>query len=113
MNEVPLTREQREFATKWHNLIYTFLNEKRLPEEDYYDIVVFGFLRAVKEYLSKPALQRYSFSTIAWNNMRSVFPVILRANLAKSAMAIQLAFTRSHMGASLFNWRRPYPPRIK
>ncbi|HML33381.1 ECF-type sigma factor [Sporomusa sphaeroides] len=71
MNEVPLTKEQREFATKWHNLIYTFLNEKRLPEEDYYDIVVFGFLRAVKEYLSKPALQRYSFSTIAWNNMRS------------------------------------------
>lgn len=71
MNEVPLTREQREFATKWHNLIYTFLNEKKLPEEDYYDIVVFGFLRAVKEYFSKPALQQYSFSTIAWNYMRS------------------------------------------
>lgn len=71
MSEVPLTREQREFATKWHNLIYTFLNEKRLSEEDYYDIVVFGFLRAVKRYFTEPALQQYSFSTIAWKNMRS------------------------------------------
>ncbi|MDD4510505.1 MAG: ECF-type sigma factor [Oscillospiraceae bacterium] len=71
MSEVPLTKKQREFATKWHNLIYTFLNEKGLSEEDYYDIVVFGFLRAVKEYVSKPALQRYSFSTIAWKKMDS------------------------------------------
>lgn len=71
MSEVPLTREEREFATKWHNLIYTFLNEKRLPEEDYYDIIVFGFLRAVKEYFSKPALHKYSFSTIAWKKMDS------------------------------------------
>lgn len=69
MNEVPLTREQREFATKWHNLIYTFLNEKKLPEEDYYDIVVFGFLRAVKEYTSNLNLLKYSFSTIAWKKM--------------------------------------------
>lgn len=70
MNDVPLTKEQRDFATKWHNLIYTFLNDKGLPAEDYYDIVVFGFLRAVKEYFSKPILQeKYSFSTIAWKKM--------------------------------------------
>lgn len=70
MNEVPLTKEQRDFATKWHNLIYTFLNDKGLPEEDYYDIMVFGFLRAVKEFLSSPDLQqKYSFSTIAWKKM--------------------------------------------
>lgn len=70
MSEVPLTKEQRDFATKWHNLIYTFLHSKELPEEDYYDIVVFGFLRAVKEFSSKPDLQqKYSFSTIAWKKM--------------------------------------------
>ena len=71
MSEVPLTREQREFATKWHNLIYTFLGEKGLPVEDYYDIVVFGFLRAVKRYFTEPALLQYSFSTIAWRSMES------------------------------------------
>ena len=70
MSEVPLTKEQRDFATKWHNLIYTYLHIKELPEEEYYDIVVFGFLRAVKEFLSKPDLQqKYSFSTIAWRKM--------------------------------------------
>lgn len=69
MNEVPLTREQREFATKWHNLIYAFLNEKGLPEGDYYDVVVFGFLRAVRRYFTEPDLLQYSFSTIAWRSM--------------------------------------------
>ena len=70
MSEVPLTKEQRDFATKWHNLIYTFLHSKELPEEDYYDIVVFGFLRAVKEFFTDLELQKkYSFSTIAWRKM--------------------------------------------
>ncbi len=71
MSEVPLTKEQRDFATKWHNLIYTFLNDKGLSEMDYYDIVVFGFLRAVKRYFTEPELQKYSFSTIAWQAMDS------------------------------------------
>lgn len=69
MSDVPLTKEQRDFATKWHNLIYTFLNEKGLPAEDYYDIVVFGFLRAVRRYFTEPELLKYSFSTIAWQAM--------------------------------------------
>lgn len=70
MSEVPLTKEQREFAAKWHNLIYVFLREKGLPRDDYYDIVVFGYLRAVKEFFAKPTLQqKYSFSTIAWKKM--------------------------------------------
>lgn len=69
MNDIPLTKEQRDFAAERHNLIYAFLNEKGLPEDEYYDIVVFGFLRAVKEYLDKPHLQKYSFSTIGWKRM--------------------------------------------
>lgn len=71
MSKEKLTEEERKLAAKWHNLIYTFLHEKGLPEDDFYDIVVFGFLRAAKEYLSRPNLQKYSFSTIAWNYMRS------------------------------------------
>ncbi len=71
MSEVPLTKEQREFAAKWHNLIYVFLREKGLPRDDYYDIVVFGYLRAAKRYFTDPVLQKYSFSTIAWQAMES------------------------------------------
>lgn len=70
LKEVPLTPEQREFAADHHNLIYSFLNDHRLPEDDYYDVVVFGYLKAVRDYFSRKGLQEYSFGTIAWNAMR-------------------------------------------
>lgn len=71
MNGIILTPEQQEFAAEYHNVIYAFLNKKKLREDDYYDIVVFGFLRAVQEYLERPELRRYSFTTIAWRKMES------------------------------------------
>lgn len=71
MNGISLTPEQREFAADHHNLIYAFLNKKKLRDDDFYDIVVFGFLRAVKRYFEEPELNQYSFSTIAWRGMES------------------------------------------
>ena len=70
MAEIALTPEQREFATDHHGLIYSFLRTNHLPSDEYYDIVVFGFMRAVKEYLERQDLQKYAFTTIAWHNMR-------------------------------------------
>jgi len=53
-------------------LIYKFLNAYRLPEDDYYDTIVFGYLQAVKSYFEKSGLsEKYAFSTIAWNTMRT------------------------------------------
>lgn len=69
LKEVPLTPEQRKFAADHHNLIYSFLNEHHLPENDYYDIVVFGYLKAVRDYFSRDDLKEYSFGTIAWKAM--------------------------------------------
>lgn len=68
--EVPLTAEQRDFAASHHSLVYKFLNENRLSEDEFYDVVIFGYLRAVKRYLSEPILQQYKFTTIAWSCMR-------------------------------------------
>lgn len=48
-----------------------FLTSKRLSADDYYDVVIFGFLRAVYRYLDDDNLQRYKFSTIAWSCMNS------------------------------------------
>lgn len=73
MKEVPLTKEQREFAAERHGLVYAFLNERGLSEDDYYDVVIFGFLRAVKRYFTEPNLQKYAFSTIAWQAMQQSF----------------------------------------
>jgi len=64
----PLTREQKQFATENHSLVFGFLRKRHLPD-DYYDIVIFGYLEAVRQYLTEPALQRYAFTTIAWKKM--------------------------------------------
>ena len=64
-----MTWEQRQFASEHHNLIYSFLREKQWSADEYYDIAAFGFLRAVRRYLTEPALKRYRFSTVAWRAM--------------------------------------------
>lgn len=69
MCEIPLTYEQQRFAADNHGLVFKFLNEHQLPEDDFYDIVVFGYLKAVRDYLSRPELQKYSFATISWKAM--------------------------------------------
>jgi len=71
MRETPLTPEQRDFAERHHNLVYTFLHRNRLPEDEFYDVVIFGYLRAVRRHMMEPRLRRYSFSTVAWKAMRS------------------------------------------
>lgn len=74
MSDIPLTPEQGTFAAENHGLVLKFLNENHLSEDEYYDIVIFGYLEAVKDYLTKTNLRRYSFTTIAWRYMsRSVY----------------------------------------
>ena len=65
----PLTAEQSQIAELNHDLVFEFLNEYNLPESQYYDVVIFGYLCAVQEYCEKPELQKYSFSTLAWRKM--------------------------------------------
>ena len=66
----PLTEKEQKFADQNHELIYSFLNEKELAEEDYYDIVIFGFLKAVQEFCLNPF--RYKcFATLAWKCMQN------------------------------------------
>lgn len=37
---------------------------------EYYDLAALGYLSAVRRYLTQAELRRYSFSTIAWKEMR-------------------------------------------
>ncbi len=74
MSDIPLTPEQGTFAAENHRLVLKFLNENHLPEDEYYDVVIFGYLKAVKDYMTKQNLRKYSFTTIAWKYMsRSVY----------------------------------------
>lgn len=70
MSDIPLTPEQGTFAAENHGLVLKFLNENHLPEDEYYDVVIFGYLQAVKDYFCRPDMSQYSFSTIAWKEMR-------------------------------------------
>lgn len=63
--KLPLTAEESAFAAENHDLIKSYLRKRRLPIDEYYDIAVFGYLRAVRKYLARPELQQYKFSTIA------------------------------------------------
>ncbi len=63
--------EYDRFVTEHHPLIFSFLKYRQLEENDFYDVVVFGFMEAADEYLSKPELrEKYSFRTIANIKMR-------------------------------------------
>ena len=65
-----LTAEHREFAERYHNYVYGFLRWKGLRADDYYDIVIPGYLTAVQVYCDRADLrENYAFSTIAWNQM--------------------------------------------
>jgi RNA polymerase sigma-70 factor (ECF subfamily) len=67
-----LTLEQREFAEQNHDLVYSFLRDNNLDEDGYYDVVVFGYLRAAQKYVLRPGLrQRREFSAVARQAMGS------------------------------------------
>ena len=67
----PLTLQEQEFAAEHHGVLYKYLHSRKLPIEDWYDVVVFSYLQSVKKWFTNPDIQRYSFSTIAYNSMRS------------------------------------------
>ncbi len=42
-----LTQLQKKFAEENQDTVFRFLSHKGLPTEDYYDIVIFGYLHSV------------------------------------------------------------------
>ncbi len=50
----PMTQEERELAEQEHQMVLDFLRYRRLPMDEYYDVVIFGYLSAVQQYFRKP-----------------------------------------------------------
>ena len=48
----PLTAEESAFAAEHHHLLLSYLKKARLDFDEFYDIAVFGYLRAVRKYLA-------------------------------------------------------------
>ena len=69
MEEFRLTERQRSFAADNHYVLEEYLQRKNLPLDDFYDVVVFGYLRAVKHYDESEDVQPFGFRAVAEDHM--------------------------------------------
>ena len=68
----PLSNYERKFAEENHNLVYDFLHKHGYSLENYYDVAIFGFLKAVQIYNRREDLrEKYSFPFISQQYIRS------------------------------------------
>lgn len=81
----PLTEEERRFAEENHQVVFWYLQSRKLDPEEWYDIVILRYLLSVKKWFHRPELHRWKFVTIARQDMRSA----IGNHLAKEARRIQ------------------------
>lgn len=67
----PLTEEEQRFAAENHHIIGQYLGSRKLPADEWYDVVVFRYLLSVKKWFAQPELHKYKFRTVACMAMRS------------------------------------------
>lgn len=67
----PLTPEEQKFAEENFHLIAKYLKIRKLPYDEWFDVVVFRYLRAVKRWFALPELHDHNFEIVAFYGMRS------------------------------------------
>lgn len=67
----PLTEEERVFSANLENYdwLFKYMSINKLDQEEWYDILILHYLRAVKKYINIPHLQQYEFSTILFRTL--------------------------------------------
>ncbi len=65
----PMTQEERDFAEQHHDLVIDFLRYRHLPMDEFYDVVIFGYLSAVQQYIRKPPVD-VEFKAMAFRAMK-------------------------------------------
>lgn len=67
----PLTEEERVFSANLENYdwFFKYMSINKLDQEEWYDILILHYLRAVKKYINIPHLQQYEFSTILFRTL--------------------------------------------
>lgn len=62
----PLTETEKEFAARPenYNQFLKYMKLRRLDPEEWYDILIFHYLRLVKKYLMTPKMQEYDFTAV-------------------------------------------------
>lgn len=68
----PLTEIEKRLATENHNLVYSFLHRHGYSIEDFYNIAIFGYLKAIQSYNRNEDLkEKYQLAFICEQYMRA------------------------------------------
>ena len=97
---IKLTNEARLYAAIHHNLVFRFLRKNRLSKDEYYDVVILEYLKAVKRYWTEEDLRKYRFSTIAWGAMRSSVGNYRKTLHRKKGQGTVISLEQKYAGSS-------------
>lgn len=101
-----LTEQESSFAAKHHRLVIRYLSRKGLSEDEYYDIIIFGYLNSVKKYFQREELrQQYSFAEMAWSAMDSCFSDYEGAKRSVYVSEERIAGAKDNLEKALSNVR--------
>lgn len=80
-NMEPLTAEEKAFSADLENYdqFFKYMKINKLDQEEWYDILILHYLRAVKKYLNIPHLQKYDFGAVLFRTLDSA-----RSNYCKA-----------------------------
>ena len=67
--ERPLTPKEAQFATDNINIVWWYLDQQGLERAEWFDVVIFRYLRTVQLYCTTPSLRKYKFEAIAFKAM--------------------------------------------
>ena len=99
MKRQKLTVQEAAFAAEHHDLIFRYIAKRGLSEDEYYDVLVFGYLRSVRQYLRNEELRQYSFNCIAWRAMDSSYSHYLSYKTAAKRNVPALCLYEPYRGA--------------
>lgn len=67
----PLTKMEKRMTEENHNLVYSFLHKHRYSIEEFYNVVIFGYLRGIQVYNRREDLRKkYQLAFICEQYMR-------------------------------------------
>lgn len=95
MCEMPMSIDEKEFAELHHGLVLDFLRGHRLPQNEYYDVVIFAYLEAVRAYFTEPSARKFSFNAIANRRMNFALADYYRAQYCPKRKACVISLQES------------------
>lgn len=98
-----MTQEERDFAGQRHDLVIDFLRYRCLPIDDFYDVVIFGYLSAVQQYFRNPP-SNVAFEAMAFRAMKDT--ILRNREYAARAKRSGIAVGLDDVGSTLADPRQ-------